>query len=290
MKFQTFSIVVGNEACNAKCNFCIARMTPGIVPADCEFSGKRFINACRLAEKCDVTTALLTGKGEPTLFPDHLKAYIDKAADYFPLIELQTNGLDFLKRDIFWRHQFSREYIGLTTVALSIVHYEDNRNREIYCDKGSDVRGPYPPLRDTINFLQDCGLSVRLNCIGLKGYIDTAAKVGELLTFARNCGHEIQVTWRPVDMPDKTRSDAVAEETRKLLVADKDEQEIHKCVRDVGTLLLKLPHGAEVYDVDGQNLCLTNCLTRQPDDIIRQLIYADGRLRYDWTYKGALIL
>lgn len=55
-----------------------------------------------------------------------------------------------------------------------------------------------------------------------------------------------------------------------------------------GTRLLDLAHGAAVYDVGGQNVCLADCLTHSADpDDMRQLIYnPDGRL----TYKGAVLL
>jgi hypothetical protein len=55
---------------------------------------------------------------------------------------------------------------------------------------------------------------------------------------------------------------------------------------------MELVHGAIVYDLHGQNICLTNALTIEPrSDEIRQLIFfPDGHLRYDWQYKGAIIL
>jgi hypothetical protein len=51
-------------------------------------------------------------------------------------------------------------------------------------------------------------------------------------------------------------------------------------------------HGAIVYDYRGQNVCLTDALTIEPEtDKIRQLIFfPDGHLRYDWQYKGAILI
>src|ERR1035437_8041677 len=96
LKFETLSVLAGSTACNARCNFCISRMTPpnGI-------TSKPILNtdnleiACRLAEKCGVTTALITGKGEPTLCPPHIDTYLAYLQRYFPIIELQTNGIAF---------------------------------------------------------------------------------------------------------------------------------------------------------------------------------------------------
>ena len=287
MKFGTFSVCVGTEACNAKCPFCVAKMTNGFVPGrgDREFHLNKLEIASRLASMSGVNTALLTGKGEPTLFHDEITHYLQILNKYFPLIELQSNGLNFLKS------RFDLELanwvnFGLTHVALSIVHYENYMNGKIYCDSGLD----YPALNTTIDFLVNFGLSVRLNCIGLKGYIDTVDEIKKLLDFVQETGHELQVTWRPVTIPQGCTNE-VAEATEKLFVDKKNLDFIREYFAMSGILLYRLPHGAEIYDVNGQNFCLANCLTAQPDkDVIRQLIFTDGRLRYDWNLKGAIIL
>jgi len=73
MKFQTFSIVVGTAKCNAKCPFCVAKMTKGFKTRKIEELHLRELDiACRVAEKSEVITALLTSKGEPTLFVDEV--------------------------------------------------------------------------------------------------------------------------------------------------------------------------------------------------------------------------
>ena len=60
---------------------------------------------------------------------------------------------------------------------------------------------------------------------------------------------------------------------------------------DVG--LMELAHGAEVFDVYGQNFCLSNCLKRTTEDVskMRNLIFfPDGHIRYRWDLPGAIIL
>lgn len=56
--------------------------------------------------------------------------------------------------------------------------------------------------------------------------------------------------------------------------------------------ILTLMHGAVVYDLAGQNICLTDCLTLAPETSdIRTLIYfADGKIAYDWQYPAARFL
>ncbi|MBU6451058.1 MAG: hypothetical protein KGS72_04715 [Cyanobacteria bacterium REEB67] len=58
-----------------------------------------------------------------------------------------------------------------------------------------------------------------------------------------------------------------------------------------GTVLSTLPWGAKIYDVHGQNLCLSSCLTVSPDvNESRQLIFLPpGRITTDWQYAGAIL-
>ena len=293
MKFGTFSVVVGNDACNARCDFCVAKMTEQINFTCQDIDLRRFSVACRLAEKAGVTTALLTSKGEPTLFPIPIQLCLEVLKSKFPLIELQTNGLVFLQDKEKWSNILETWVDkGLTTIALSIVHYENYMNEKIYCDSSGNFRFKYPDLTETIDFLVGLGLSVRLNCIGIKKFIDTPEEIQNLLAFAKGTGHELQVTWRPVQMPDKSRNDIIAEQTRGLEISESDINRIRMWpIADNHPALYNLPHGATIYDIDGQNLCLANCLTIQPDlDEIRQIIYVDGHIRYDWQHRGAIIL
>lgn len=304
MEFQTMSMCTP-QGCNANCDFCVAKMTA----AQKSNKGAVIYNlkrACQLARMGGVTNALITGKGEPTLYPEWVDNYINEASRHFPLIELQTNGLCFTTPAApsatmggSWSMDWDKKLTewsrrGLTTVAISIVHYLDNFNRRIYIDDDNGTVGkPYPPLMDTIKFIHDHFLSVRLNCVGLAGYIDSPSRLQKLLDFAKSADREMQVTWRPVAVPDVACSDDdVAVRARELAVPVQSIMDIRNWAKESGTLLLKLLHGANVYDIKGQNLCLADCLTRDPDEkIICQLIYTtDGRLRYDWTLKGALIL
>ena len=60
-------------------------------------------------------------------------------------------------------------------------------------------------------------------------------------------------------------------------------------LQSVGTVVEKLPWGGCIYDVDGQNVCLTNSLTKVDgnEDVARQLIFfPDGRVCDDWQKEG----
>jgi molybdenum cofactor biosynthesis enzyme MoaA len=127
MQIQTFNILAGSEACNARCPFCISKMTPplDVQLKEPEVNWRNFRVACRLAERCGVTTVMLTGKGEPTLFPRQITRYLQAMAEFrFPIIELQSNGILLIEQsDVYSGHLRDWYDLGLTTIAISVVHY-----------------------------------------------------------------------------------------------------------------------------------------------------------------------
>src|SRR5512137_774891 len=136
MRIQTFSIVAGSEACNARCPFCVSKMTMShsLGLKEPEVNWRNFRKACQLAARSGVTTVMLTGKGEPTLFPEQISAYLQALQPFdFPLVELQTNGILLGEQSERGRaHLEAWSQAGLSLVAVSIMHYEPERNREIY--------------------------------------------------------------------------------------------------------------------------------------------------------------
>src|ERR1035437_8479153 len=124
MHFQTFSIVVGTRACNASCPFCISKQT-GLFGTPIKVNWRNFAIACKLAQKAKTTTVLLTGKGEPTLYPDHVTETLKALQSYdFPLIEMQTNGLAIAEGKVSDETLQSWYDLGLTTIAISVVHWD----------------------------------------------------------------------------------------------------------------------------------------------------------------------
>jgi len=287
MKIQTMSVVCGTISCNAKCPYCVSKTTPG-ANLSTDVNWRNFGVACKLADKAGATTVLLTGKGEPTLYPQLITRYLLELQKYnFPLIELQTNGieLDSLSVERRTLHPFLQQWydLGMTTVSLSAVHYWQDMNRKIYGDN-------YPKLEDTVKLLHDFGFSVRLSIMMMKGYVDTPEQVNEMHNFCQINKVE-QLTIRPIACPEKDTSD-VSKWIKEHTLDDNELLTIKHFVQDNATKVLDLSHGAKVYDYFGQNLCLSNCLTtNETDDNIRQIIfYPGGSISYDWKYKAAILL
>jgi molybdenum cofactor biosynthesis enzyme MoaA len=287
MHFQTFSIVVGTRACNASCPFCISKQT-GLFGTPIKVNWRNFRIACNLAQKANTTTVLLTGKGEPTLYPDHVTDTLKGLHSFkFPLIEMQTNGMTMAQGQLS-NEQLEQWYdLGLTTIAISVVHYAKELNQPIY-----DPKGEHYDLGNLILKLHQIGYSVRLCVMMVKGYIDNPDKVNRLIGFCKANKVE-QLTLRNIKPSDVTESPAVTEWTRAHALSEDDFLKSVWAIRFQGTLLQHLMHGMDVYDFEGQNVCLGNCLTRDTNgkDEFRSLIFfPDGSLFYDWQFKGARIL
>jgi len=293
MKIQTLSVLCGTVACDARCPFCVSKMTyeGHVGPAPQDINIRNFRIACQLAERAGVTTAMLTGKGEPTLWPDQIELFLGILQGRFPFIELQTNGIRIGNGDItedtlreWWDH-------GLTTVCLSVVHWEQDGNHSCYLPHLPSKS--YPPLEKTIARLHDVGFSVRLNCIMVKGEIDSWEGVKGLIGYAKE--HKVeQLTLMPVNAPHRDRSQGEKNWAQEHKLPNETVLNIRAELQNHGHVLMDLAHGARVFDYHGQNVCLSNCLSKETytdKSIMRNLIFfPDGHLRYDWEHQGAILL
>jgi molybdenum cofactor biosynthesis enzyme MoaA len=282
MKSNTFSIVVGDDKCNAKCPFCVAKMTKQFTPST-ELDIQRLNTACRIAKQAadGFCTAMITGKGEPMLYPGHIDQVLTELqAHNFPVIELQTNGTlihRFRDQLAKWRE------IGLELVCISIATDDPATSNEIM-----GIKGDYS-YHDAVNTLHELGFSVRLNVTMTRQGLHTTKEFNALLARCHRLGVE-QLSLREVAKPNCCGP--VAEWVKKNTPTGFSKMLGHYIEMHGGTRLLVLPHGGVVYDICDQNVCVTNCLTGSTDpDDTRQIIYfPDGRIMYDWRYGGARIL
>jgi molybdenum cofactor biosynthesis enzyme MoaA len=287
MRIQTLSLVAGTDKCNASCSYCVSRMTG---KEDVTNTGNNQINkrnlhkACTLAKECGTTTVMITGKGEPTLYPDQIVKYLQIIEPYnFPFIELQTNGISLGGDD--WSSFLDQTYsLGLNTIAVSLVSQHIEDNKKIFGKK-------YPDLDKIIWRIHKSGMMVRLTCTMAKGYTDTWEKVLELATFCKEKNVE-QLSLAPVRHPYESKDDAAKGWVDNHSITKATISDITHNLYMHGHRLMNLVHGAVVVDLDGVSVCLRDCLTIEPNTSeIRQLIYyPSGRLMYDWQYKGAVLL
>jgi len=291
MRIQTFSVVAGSRACDAHCPFCVSKMTGvGKIPHPGDFNERNLKKAIALAKLGQSTTCLITGKGEPTLYPNMITKYLSHLGQEFPFIELQTNGLQIgwlaEGNDIVLTEDHLRDWhhLGLDTIALSIVSTDLGPNKDVYNKN-------YPTLSGTVDLLHDLQYSVRLCVMMMKGGVDSVEKLQETLKFCKHNGVD-QLTIRPINYPKNSHDAAAIEFVREHSVEELVMAKIRKWIVTEGTRLLPLMHGAWIFDIEGQNVCLSDCLTvSEEEGQIRTLIYyGDGRISFDWQYDGALLL
>ena len=300
MKIETFTIVIGDAKCNAKCPFCTTIMTRGFEEIPQRHAGSRIneINlkkACKLACLGSATTVLLTGKGEPTLYPNEITEYMERLWRWnFPIVELQTNGIIFGKMaegkevknyySVILEDWYEK---GLNTIAISAVHYDKGLNKLISDD--------CPDLAKTIKFLHGFGFAVRLNILMIKNFIDSPKKVFELVDWCRDNDVD-QLTIRPVVKPESSENLQAVSFTNNNCLGEEVCDNIEYALLLKGRRLMSLDHKI-VVDINGQNVCVAedgigiNRLNPPQGNESRTLIfYSNGLLTYDWQLKGAKIL
>ncbi|NCP46846.1 radical SAM protein [bacterium] len=248
-----------------------------------------FHKACRMAQVNNITSVLLTGKGEPTLFPDQITDYLQHLQKYdFPILELQTNGILFSEQSEKYDKYLKEWYeLGLSIISISVVHYDPEKNRANYVPG----KKTYPDLGKLIDKLHKIGYSVRFSVVLIKDHIDTPKEAQKMVETANKWGVE-QVSLRPVAAPEESESEKYKADTLNLMLTAKKISDINRWAEKHGRLLLSYGHNSRIFDIDGQNVCLTDALTIKPgtDDIRQMIFFPDGHIRFDWQYKGAIIL
>ena len=280
MKIETFSIVAGGTACNAHCPFCVSKMTPknDLDTKAPPINWRVFNTALRLTQRCNVTTALVSGKGEPTLYSKLLLEYVKRIdASGMPFIELQTNGILLNPSNLLDLY-----LAGLTTVCISCVSYKTELNKANYSQQ-------YRDLSETIKMIHDAKLSCRLSVVVIKNHIDTFDEFKNMIEFAKVNKVE-QMTLTPISFPKKSINEEVAKWSWDNKT-DFLERYAGWLSRLEANQLMILPHGAIIFDVGGQNVCISNCLMPQgKGETLRNLIFDGKNLRFDWQFKGAILL
>ena len=288
--------------------FCCSRMSQAINLTSSGFdqhlinwdkAGLKFKAACRFAKTAGVTNVLLTGRGEPTLYPEEIYNYLDKLEPYeFPFIELQTNGISIANgyRGIYktvsedpvdgsipmswvrdWRDR------GLTHIAVSMAHWDKDRNNEIYGAKTPvDLEALFS------NLSQD-GLSVRACLMLAKDYVDSVEDFDKVVGLCNSWGAK-QLRVASIARPEESANPAVAKWVDAHV--PHNAQRIVDHIVEKGHYLRTLPHGAPVFDYNGLSVCIACCFpkTNAVGNGMQPIFWPDGSLTYSWEWKGAVLI
>jgi uncharacterized Fe-S cluster-containing radical SAM superfamily enzyme len=237
-----------------------------------------------LAEQSGVSTALITGKGEP-LFGEkssqHVFDYLNMLGSFrIPFVEIQTSGYGLDEETI---SRLAEN--GVTTVSISVVSDDLDQNRLIF---GSEYEDPF----EIAKLIHKYGMMVRLCCTMCTPQIASWHDVSRLIMECHNTGIE-QLSLVPVTAPDRTSMfDKVAEWVKEHSLPKKGIDSIYDTIRTVGRHLMSLMHGGEVYDIEGVSVCIRYCLTEDPvtNQLRQVIVYPNGETRYSWTSKAARLI
>jgi len=291
MKFKMFSVIVGTEACVASCPFCVSGETHTCANLKgVQINWRNLKIAGNLANRSGIDTVMLTSRGEPTLFPDQISEYLVHLKEFnFPFVELQSNcipiALNKKKYEPYLKEWYKN---GLTTITISVVSNRAEINKIVYLPNANS----YIDLPDLIQYLHSFGFSLRLTCVCCNGMTDSTEKVQEFIDFAKQNKVE-QVTLRPVN--DEYRRESAKNWIIKHKLTDSQKQDMKNYLNKVGTKLLELERIGTIYDVDGQNVCLSlplNKYTRDtnPENLRNLIFFQDGHIRYEWEMDGGILL
>ena len=290
MQMRTLCLEEGTEACDARCPFCVSRLTPthDLGMREKGINGLALNEVCRQAFEGKVNTVMITGKGEPTLFPEQLSWYLahlrrleNQHGYIVPKVELQSNGVKIATKPEVYDPLLAQWSIdGLDLADISIVSFDEAKNRSVY----TPYQRRYISLKELVDRLHQHDIKSRLACIMMAGYTDSPSSVARLIEFA----HEInadELTLRPVNRPYTTDNVQVSEYIDKHLLSASQKESISDYLHRVGNVVNNYFYGATIFDVSGQNVCLTNSLTEDKDgNELRQLIYyPDGQIATSWT-------
>ena len=286
-KILTLSIVLG-DTCNADCKFCISKLTFNSSIKKCKHWWSKLRKACRVAQIGGADTVIITSKREPTMADTNELLEVIKICDeYFPIIELQTNGIKLSS----WQFVDLLGSSGLTTICISCAStYEQKINQSIMSEN-------YPDLKETVSLCKSKGFLTRACVImtqGVFGVGDNKDALSKQIDGAKNNGFD-QVTLRIMGAPDVSLTQEIkkADKVVKWIQGNKlSTLAMHhiKTQLDKYPLLRRFPWGSEVRSVNGTSVCLADCLSEEIGNDHRYVIYfPDGHLRYRWEVPEALI-
>lgn len=290
MKISTLSIMVGSSACNLCCKYCISRTTYNIAEKKELFvpSEELIAKAAGVFAKGDGFTALITGKGEPTLVPHQkLVNLIRILYRYTPVVELQTNGILLTNAKL-------KDYAkaGLSTVAISCASCDDKFNHQVM----NEGRGKPWSLKNIAGLVIKNNLVLRIAMVATRGGISdipSFLKSVKWLKALAPANYPLQLTIRRMGLPSQYQlKTAKGKKVAKFVKANQvDTTSIWKYLRENGHKIITFPWGSEVFDYQGVAVCISDCLTIRPEeDTIRSaILYPDGHLRYSWEFPAAVI-
>ena len=288
MKIQSLSIAVPEKQCINNCKFCCSCMVKEeyrnlIAGNKGEFNNafNEYIKKLKFVRSNGCNTVMLTGTSEPQQDYEFLKLFglMNKMLpDPFINIEMQTTGVLLDEAYLM----FLRDFVGLTTISLSLSSFGNLLNAEIN-QTSEKLRVNIERL---CHLIKKLGFNLRLS-INLTDAFNLydGEKVFEYCKVLKADQVTFRVLYKSNNNTDK---DAWIEEHT---IDEKVFNSIKLYTIKVGKKLENLPSGAQKYSVDGITTVIdTDCMSKKENETYRYLILRENcKLYSKWDDKGSLI-
>ena len=297
-KIYSVSAVIGNGACNGKCEFCAGKyLRPQA--SDSPLYWKNYASAIKLCARYGGWSLSLTSSGEPTVDPRSvtkaLEVYSECAAQgaYLPNVNLFSNGI--LLGNAAYCDEWLPKWraLGLTNVAISVHSVDRWRQGAAYGLNSTEpcifvppnsIEYRYPAFEDIFANVRKHGIGVRTTLLLRKGEVDGWRTYKDSVDALVRLGSDNITSW-PVGAPDGSRTEYTP--SRWGLASIRLWLKTHA----------KLCHGhvwgGGVYDYNGAILRMTDYVAKHDpnQDFVRQLVvFQDGVVAYSWIRDGALCM
>jgi len=269
MKANNLTISIPYNGCDKKpqCPYCVSKIT-GSMKSNPELMARNTTKVLTMARLSQVSSVLLTGKGEPCLNIDEVIKYI-RAFKEFP-VELQTNGI-FLSKYTDYVQVLADA--GMNVIAVSV-------------DKDTNTL----TLEDLAKAIHRAGMLLRVSFNVTK----TDLSFSDLLYSFRIRGVD-QFTLRNIVAPNFT-----SETPQSVWIHDNVDLkayprllwEMKTACKEMGHHLRSLAYGAEVYDLNGVAVSFSDyCIQDNNNgEDLRSLIYQeDGHCYTSWNSKASML-
>ncbi len=278
MNINNFQIMVGDERCNAGCKYCVSRLTYPMSKYD-NYLAPNLIKVKKLANKLGIITAIITGKGEPTLVnSDRLRYVITDLNTEFPIIELKTNGINLTEKDLQ-----NYYHAGLTTLAISRAHYDDKKNNEAMNLKQN---------QDMTRFTKS-PICKRLTITMCRDYIDSPEEIAKTINYVKLIGFQ-QLTLYPVGQPNFCHNDKIKKWIDEHSLYQVQLYNIQCYLQEKGNLITEFGWGGKMYDIDGITVVFGYCLDNKKNidsgNFHSLILGTDNHIRLSWEYEGSIVI
>lgn len=271
MRANNLTICIAAE-CQRACKYCVSKMTWAPEPNERLFL-RNLCKARKIADTAQVSSILITSKGEPLLNYQAIETCCETFQDY-PL-EIQTNGIA-----LSCKGTLKKLYdIGINTIAISIDKYKSLLSfRQVFenCKELGFVRRLTVVLTDMWD-------------IDPEEFFNTCKQIGIN-----------QITFRIVTIPNIIEKTPIASDIANWIKDNIKRQDYFHSFLDyfksqchpTYNLISRLPFGASLYDIDGISVTIMDYCIQEHNNTqdIRSLIYhQDGHMYTSWDKKGSLI-